>query len=214
MAKIKLPITTCLLALYFCLSVNAQAKELPLPAFPANFEVAEYQGQKGCIPDDNKYQFAVMENESLVPVGFHPLMDTPQEGPHLMNVLYSKSGNYAYTMSKKLNGMRCVYNKIENIRFGIAVINDLYKDIKYQVTDVDCHFDTKIINMCGSFKAVTTRLTNAGYKFDWSGTLSSQYRLSLLTKDEQSFYLKTDQKTGATRFIGVGTGAYEAYNIK
>jgi hypothetical protein len=34
------------------------AKNLPLPSFPASFEVAEYQGRKGCIVDDVKYKFA------------------------------------------------------------------------------------------------------------------------------------------------------------
>ena len=208
------PVAAGVLTLCFSFSAQTQARELPLPSFPASFEVAEYQGQKGCIPDDTKFKFAVMENEGMVIAGMHPLIDTAKTGVHTMHFNDNPRKHYGYTMSFRDDGKQCIYNKIENVRFGNNVQNSLYEDIKHEVTANDCNFDVMVINICGSFKSVTTRLTNAGYKFDWSGHLSPQHSLTLLTKDEQSFYLKTDRKTGATIITGVGKGAYQAYEVK
>ena len=76
--------------LFLSAQYGVVAKNLPLPSFPASFEVAEYQGQKGCIPDEQNYRFAVMENEGLVTAGMHPLFATPEMGAHIMNLLYQR----------------------------------------------------------------------------------------------------------------------------
>ena len=35
----------------------------------------------------------------------------------------------------------------------------------------------------------------------------------MMTNDKQSFYLKTDSKTGATIIVGGGEGFYKPYNF-
>ena len=206
-----LKITACLFVFYLYIPAHIDAKELPLPAFPANFEVAVYKGQQGCIPDNDKYQFAVMENEGLVAAGMHPLIATAKTGAHIMNYLYQPKKNYGYTLSIKKDGKQCIYNKIKNMKFKNEVTTNLFSDVNHKVTKSDCDFDVKAVNLCGSFKAVTTRMTKAGYQFDWSGKIAKGYTLTLITKGEQSFYLKTKNSTAATIITGVGKGAYKHY---
>jgi len=198
------------------LSFNAQAQnDLPLPAFPANFEVAEYQGQKGCIPDDPNYQFAVMENEGLVTAGMHPLFATPEMGAHIMNFLYQREKNYGYTLSLKKDGKQCVYNKVSDVRFKDELSN-LFQlaSVKSPITEEDCKFDVQVINICGSYEALTGRLLKAGYEYDWQGTIENKnYTLTMMTNDKQSFYLKTDSKTGATIIVGGGEGLYKPFDV-
>jgi len=190
------------------------AKNLPLPSFPASFEVAEYQGKKGCIVDDPKYEFAVMENEGLVAEGMHPLLDTPTTGAHIMNLLYHPKKRYGYTLSFINDGMKCVYNKILNMRLGDEVKNTLVNTpAKRPVKEQDCNFDTKVVNLCGSYKSITARLSKAGYRYNWQGDLDERYKITLLSNETQSFYLKTDTLTSATIFIGAGEGVYKSYKF-
>jgi hypothetical protein len=206
-------LTAGVLALGVTFSAQAQ-DELPLPAFPASFEVAEYQGQKGCIPDDKRYKFAVMENEGLHLAGMHPLLDTAKTGVHIMNFLYQPEKNYGYTLSYRNDGKQCIYNKVNDVRFGDELTN-IFTTVSVQspITAKDCNFDVQAINICGSYEAVTGRLKRAGYEYDWQGTLDSDYKLTLMTKGEQSFYLKTDGGTGATIITGVGKGAYVPHDV-
>jgi len=207
----KILLELAFLALCLPVSAQSQIKVLPLPAFPASFEVAEYQGQKGCITDDTRYKFAVMENEGLHLAGMHPLLDTAKTGVHIMNYLYHPKKNYGYTLSFKSDGKQCIYNKINNMKFRNRVTTNLFSDVEHKVTEADCNFDVKAVNLCGSFKAVTTRMTKAGYKFDWSGNIGNGFTLTLISKSEQSFYLKTKDSTAATIITGVGKGAYKHY---
>jgi hypothetical protein len=193
------------------------AKNLPLPSFPASFEVVEYQGKKGCIVDDPKYEFAVMENEGLVAAGMHPLLDTPTTGAHIMNLLYHPKKRYGYTLSFINDGMKCVYNKILNVRFADA-INDkppIFSN-KSPVTAKDCNFDVRAVNLCGSYESIMARLIKGNYKYDWQGNIEGKYLLTLLSSSSvnQSFYLKTDILNGATIIIGGGKGVYKAYEFK
>ena len=203
-----------ILMVNFCFShtVFSQDKQLPFPQVPASFETVSYKGQPGCIPDEQQYLFAVMNNEGLFLAGAHPLLDTPDTGAHIMNFVYHPSSNYGYTLSFRNEGVICVENKIENMKFKNNVTTGIFDGVKHQVTKADCNFDVKAVNLCGSFKAVTTRMTKAGYKFDWSGNIANGYTLTLITKGEQSFYLKTKNSTAATIITGVGKGAYKHYD--
>jgi hypothetical protein len=209
-------VTAAALALSVSFGALAQDNsDLPLPSFPASFEVAEYDGQKSCIPDDPQYQFAVMQNEGLVPAGMHPLLETTKTAPHIMNFLYSPDKGYGYTLSLKKDGMQCVYNKISNVRFSDE-LNNMFSTVslKSPVTAQDCNFDIKAVNLCGSYEAVTGRLLKAGYQYNWQGSLDDQYKITLVSNDTQSFYLKTDTQTSATIITGVGRGAYKSYEVK
>lgn len=202
------------LLLNFCFSHStfAQDRKLPLPAFPASFEVAEYQGQKGCFVDNTRMKFAIMENEGMYLAGVHPLLDTSKTGVHIMNFIYHPDKKYGYTLSFRNDGKQCMYNKIHNMKFKNGVTANLFSDVNHKVTEADCNFDVKAVNLCGSFKAVTTRMTKVGYQFDWSGNIANGYTLTLITKGEQSFYLKTKNSTAATIITGVGKGAYKHYD--
>lgn len=197
---------------------TTQEKSLPFPSFPASFEAAYFNGKYGCIPDDARYQFAVMKNEGLVLAGMHPLMETAQTGVHIMNFLYHPDKNYGYTLAFRNEGTQCVYNKVTDVKFKSELTNvfsTVNSSSQSPITADDCNFDIKAVNICGSFEAVTGRLTKAGYEFDWSGNINNgDYRLSLMTKGNQSFYLKTDAGNGATIIMGVGKGAYVAYEHK
>jgi len=200
--------------LFLSAPYGAVAKNLPLPSFPASFEVAEYQGKKGCIVDEPKYQFAVMQNEGLVAAGMHPLLETTGTEVHIMNFLYHPNKRYGYTLSLRKDGMQCVYNKILNMRLGDEVKNTpANTTFKRPITEQDCNFDTKAINLCGSYKSITARLSKAGYRYNWQGDLDERYKITLLSNETQSFYLKTDTLTSATIFIGLGEGAYKTYEF-
>jgi hypothetical protein len=200
--------------LFLSASYGVVAKNLPLPSFPASFEVVEYQGKKGCIVDDVKYKFAVMENEGLVEEGMHPLLASPATGAHIMIFLYQPKKRYGYTLSFINDGMECVYNKISNVRFA-----DTLKDKppifanKSPVTAQDCNFDVRVINLCGSYESIMARMKKADYKYNWQGDLDERYKLTLISNDTQSFYLKTDTQTSATIFTGAGEGVYKSYKF-
>jgi len=61
---------------------SAQSKHLPLPSFPANFEIAEYKGNKGCIPDDTDYITAVAINAGTTLKGTLLSMQSPRDGAY------------------------------------------------------------------------------------------------------------------------------------
>jgi hypothetical protein len=131
-----------------------------------------------------------------------------------MNFLYHPNKRYGYTLSLRKDGMQCVYNKILNMRFADA-INDkppIFAN-KSPVTAQDCNFDVRVINLCGSYESITARMKKADYKYNWQGDLDERYKLTLISNDTQSFYLKTDQQTGATIYTGVGTGTYKSYEL-
>ena len=192
----------------------AAPTNLPFPSLPASFEEAKYHSKKGCIQDDKRLQFAVMKNEGMIPAGVHPLMDSPEVGVHVMTLIYSPTKNYGYTLSNKNDGMQCIYNKLENMKFENDVADSLLKvDEATKITPSDCRFDSMAINLCGSYESVTARLIKAGYQFNWQGDLGKNFLLTMLSKDQQSFYLKTDLANGATIITSVGKGKYQPYDM-
>ena len=192
------------------LSFNAQAQEkLPLPSFPASFEAAEYQGQKGCVPNDPQYRFSVMENEGMINVGSHPMLSTPQVGAHIMVMMYNQDKDYGYMMSNKADGKLCVTQKINNVKF-----HDQLNLIKVHHSEAlkpeDCTFAPQVLNLCGTFEQISGRLSNAGYSLDWQAENINGNTITMMSGTNQSWILTTNKDTGATIFTGAGKGEFSS----
>ena len=155
------PIAAGVLTLCFSFSAQTQAKELPFPSFPESFEKTSYQGQKGCIPDDTRYFFAVMKNEGLEYIGGHSQITFAKEGLFIMDVLYGKDIGYGYILENRGAGKECTQQKITNFK---KQINLNAVKTSHQVTPNDCTFSPQVLNLCGTLEQVANRLFKAGYK--------------------------------------------------
>ncbi|ATI01965.1 MULTISPECIES: hypothetical protein [Cycloclasticus] len=209
--KTKLGIAAGVLSFSFSMAAQSQAKELPLPAFPATFEDAVYNGEKGCIPNDPKYRFAVMENEGMTNVGRHPMLSIPREGAYILVMMYNKELHYGYMMSNKADGKLCVVNKIHYLESQEkATLLNFNK-----VTEIDliktneCTFEAQVLNLCGTFKQISERLTKAGYRYDWQAKNEDGNIITMLSGAGQSWILTTHAQTGATIFTGAGKGEFK-----
>tara|TARA_Y100000815_G_scaffold20223_1_gene17292 strand:- start:1070 stop:1756 length:687 start_codon:yes stop_codon:yes gene_type:complete len=196
-------------------SFGAQAQdELKFPSFPASFETAEYQGQKGCIPNDDRYEFAVMKNEGMERVGGHPLLETRKNGLHVMSMMYNAEKGYGYSLSIKGDGKMCVTDKYVSMKFSNQLSNNfttIAAKTKSPLTPEDCNFAEKAVNTCGSYHTLTNKLVKRDYRFDWQGTRADGKIATMLSGENQSFLLLTDAKTSATIIIGIGKGEFDYY---
>ena len=197
--------------LVLSLSFGALAQDqsdLLLPAYPASFEAANYGGQKGCVPDNAKYIFAVMENEGMVYLGRHPKMDTTKSGLHFMDLMYNPDKGYGYTMSNIGNGMQCVTQKLTSFKFH----NDLnLMKVKHSgaIKPEDCAFEPPMLNLCGTFEQISGRLTGGGYSQNWQAINEQSNAVTMFSGTGQSWLLTTNHFTGATVFTGAGKGEFE-----
>lgn len=209
--KTKLGIAAGLLTLSFSMAAQSQAKELPFPSFPANFEKATYQGKKGCIASNSKYKFAVMTNEGLKNYGSHSMYSTPKEGTYVLDMVYNHVKGYGYILSRKGDGKICVSELISDLKKRITpslLSNDSTIETK------DCSFSAAVLNLCGTFKQLSERLTKAGYRYDWQAKNEEGNIITMLSGTGQSWILTTHAQTGATIFTGAGKGEFEFSAIK
>ncbi|MEC7702018.1 MAG: hypothetical protein VX740_07765 [Pseudomonadota bacterium] len=212
-------IGTFLAASVMALSVSfgAQAQdELKFPSFPASFETATYQGQQGCIPNDDRYEFAVMKNEGMERVGGHPLLETRKDGLHVMSMMYNAEKGYGYTLSIKGDGMICVADKYETMKFSDELSNvftTVANVTKSPLTPADCEFADKAVNICASYEALTAKLINGGYHYDWQGQRADGKTVTMMSGADQSFQLMTDNSTGATIITGIGKGEFGYFKV-
>jgi hypothetical protein len=196
--------------LFLSAPYDVVAKNLPLPSFPASFEVAEYQGEKGCIPNSLEYRFAVTENEGMANIGRHSMLSTASEELHIMELLHNLSGSYGYMMSNKADGKLCISERMNNLKFRsqVEVPETQHSEV---FNTKDCSFTPSVINLCGSFEHISGRLIKAGYRYDWQAKKINGNILTMLSGSpaEQSWILETSYETGATIFVGAGKGEFK-----
>ena len=197
--------------LFISAQYGVVAKNLPLPSFPASFEVAEYQGQKSCVPNDPKYRFAVMENEGMTNVGRHPMFSPPQEGAYILVIMYNQEQHYGYIMSNRADGKLCVVKKISNLELQEkATLLNFNKMNEIDLIKAnECTFEPQVLNLCGTFKQLSERLTKAGYRYDWQAKNEDGNIITMLSGKGQSWILTTHAQTGATIFTGAGKGEFK-----
>lgn len=189
---------------------TAQERVLPFPSFPASFETSVYQGQQGCIPDDNRYEFAVMKNEGMSDFGVHPKLNIPGKGVFVMPLFYNAAKDYGYLMSQKGDGKVCVAEKITGLKTH-EQLNLMNVSHAAALTPEDCTFAPQVVNLCGTFERISARLINAGYSQDWQAKDSSGNTMTMFSGTGQSWITTTHAKTGATIFTAAGQGEFVKY---
>ena len=137
------PVAAGVLTLCFSFSAQTQARELPLPSFPASFEVAEYQGQKGCIPDATKFKFAGMEKDSLVKA----ILQKPGSRAEL-NLGIAKAANAGASQRSKPTKRRMRVLSAEDNKTNRLVLEKLLKSL-----NIDLEFAHDGVEAVEKFKS-------------------------------------------------------------
>lgn len=204
-------LAACLLISIFSCTAQADTSRLPFPKFPASIPDAEYSGKKGCVAINDKTPLllsAIAKNEKLMTVGALSFMRTPKDGAHAINIEYNPSLDYAYIMANKSEGALCVIEKLNKLTFqsiGNYQAINVVKSTKY--TANECGFTDRYGQICGTFKKVSGALEKNGFSIDWQGVKANGNILTLLSGNGKSYYLTTDNATGAT--VVTGTGKHE-----
>lgn len=206
---------TSLIIFGFSYAANAQIKKLPFPRFPVSVEESEYKGQKGCVAINKNTSFvlaAIMMNEGLISVGSMSLMETPKDGAHALRILYNNVNDYSYIVANKAEGSFCIIDKLTNMSFNNT---GSFKAISHEqsgkYTTDQCNFIKRYGQICGTFFQVSDALKKNGFDVDWQGKTEGGKILSLLSNDKKSYYLTTDNVTGATVVTGVGDYAFKFF---
>ncbi len=187
---------------------TAQEKALPFPNFPATLEEAVYQGQKGCIADNEDTDLvlgAIARNEGLSVVGALGLIETTKDGAHSFQMMYNQAKDYAYILANKAEGRLCIAEKLTDLSFQKA---GSFQQINYTVTEkyssAQCDFVPRYGQICGTFNQVSGALIKNGFRIDWQGADASGDVQTLLSGKNKTYQLTTDEQTGATVVTGVG----------
>lgn len=192
---------------------TVQEQTLPFPQFPASIEEAEYNGQKGCVAINDKTSLvlgAIMSNEGLMLVGGMSLMETTTDGAHAFRVLYNNVQDYGYILANKAEGSFCVINKLTNMSFkNTGNFQTVSHGQQGKYTTEQCNFTPRFGQICGTFGQVSGALKKNGFAIDWQGEKQNGDVLTLLSNDKKSYYLTTDDVSGATVVTGVGDYAFE-----
>ncbi len=207
-------LTAGLLALGLSFNAHAQ-NDLPLPAFPANFEVAEYQGQKGCVPDDSDYITAVSINSGAFLKGTQLVMQSPKDGKYNEVFYYNYLLDEGYLLSDKQDGKLCVIDKVTNLSFGTAgTFNQVVFD--GEITKRHCdQTPYRFEGVCGSFNSLSAKLTANGFDLQWQALDSDGNIKTLLSGNNKTYVLTTNTNNNATVLTKVSThGEYINYEDK
>lgn len=191
---------------------NAQQESLPFPSFPASFEEATYQGQKGCLPNDSRMIFAISKNEGMVRFGTSPVIQTPEDGVHTMLAVYNAAKDYGYILTSKADGKICVSDKLTDYSFkksGSFVA--LAEQVTYEVAN--CQFTPHYTNTCGTFNRLSGALINKGFEIDYQAMSSDGHIDTFLSGNGKSYRLTTHSETGATVITGNGTEEFVFHEI-
>ena len=149
-----------------------------------------------------------MENEGMSYLGKHHRMDTPRIGLHLMMLMYNSDKDYGYLMSNVGDGMDCVAQKLINLKFH-KKINFKDMSLSQEIKPEHCNFEPPMLNLCGTFKQLSERLTKAGYRYDWQAKNEDGNIITMLSGTGQSWIITTHAQTGATIFTGAGKGEFK-----
>lgn len=202
------PIAAGLLTLCFCISADAKSDERPFPMLPATLEEAVYQGQRGCVADNNDTDLvigAIARNEGLSVVGALGLIETTKDGVHSFQMMRRQNGNYAYILANKADGKLCVTDKFTKVSFKKAgKFSSLNITTSDKYTSTQCDFVQRYGQICGTFNQVSSSLMKNGFAIDWQGKNADGDIQTLLSGKGKSYLLTTDDKTGATVVTGVG----------
>lgn len=179
--------------------------------YPGTLETFEYNGQKGCVAINEETPLVmagIAKLEGLMPVGKLDFVKTLKDGAHAFNMQYSISGDYAYILANKAEGAFCISEKLHDLTFQNAghyqTIN-LVQNMAY--TSEQCSFTERYGQICSSFSKVSAALQRNGFAIDWQGIKDNGDVLTLLSGNGKSYFLTTDDASGAT--VVTGTGRYE-----
>ena len=204
--------STLLIFISFSQNAFSQDKKLPHPRLSANFEVAEYQGQKGCILNNGKYIAAISINSGAFLKGALRSVQSPRDGAYHETFFYNENEQVGYVMSNKQDGKLCLVDKIEDVSMGAAGAHSQVvfegKISKAQCDQIPNRFE----GICGSFKTLSAKLISKGFKLLWQGVDKSGHIKTWLSGNDKTYVLTTDKNNNATVLTGVSNdGNYKLY---
>lgn len=202
--------TKLLTSLLFLFTLSTQASELPLPSFPANFEVAEYKGQKGCIPGDSDYMTAVAENAGTKWVGTQKATQSPKNGKYHSILEYNADKDIGYILADKGSGKYCLIDKISDFTYKKIGTFQQVKFLGIVTKKMCAAIPYSFQGICGNFKTLLTKLVKNGFELQWQAKNRDGNILTLLSGKGKSYVLTTDKISNAT----VITEASSAFEYK
>jgi hypothetical protein len=199
-------ITAAAIALSVSFGALAQDNnELIIPGVPANFEVAEFQGQKGCVPYDQDYVLAVSINSGTKVKGTQLAMQSPKNGMYNEHLFYNENKGFGYILSDKQDGKICVIDKVYDVSFGSTGSFDQVV-FDGEITKNLCDkIPYRFEGVCGSFNGLTSKLSTKGFSLQWQGLDREGNIKTLLTSQDKTYVLTTDSTSNATVLTAAST---------
>ena len=191
---------------------NIKDSTRPFPLLPASIEESTHNGKKGCIPSDGNYLLGVTENEGLITLGAISFLQTPENGAHSLIVVYNADKDYGYTLTNKGDEMLCASEKLKNFEIQ-PLAKALTVNSQVSFSDEECSFTRHYTKTCGTFGKLAGGLQNNGFKINWQAEKHDGQILTLLSGNGKSYYLTTNQDTGATLITGSGKDEFTLINI-
>ena len=192
-------------------TTSGVAKELRFPDFPATLENSVYGAVQGCLENDPRVLTAISRNEGISIIGGVRIMETQVEGVHSVTTL--KGDKYGITLAFKGGETLCVGDKLYNMVVGKRLEHTALKhSVETRYTDKQCGFTPRYGAVCGAFDKVAGGLIKNGFAIDYQGVLGNGHIKTLLSGNEKSYYLTTDNTTGATVVTGVGKYEFTPIN--
>tara|TARA_R110002167_G_scaffold316099_1_gene521650 strand:+ start:122 stop:889 length:768 start_codon:yes stop_codon:yes gene_type:complete len=185
--------------------------------YPGVLETFKHNGQKGCVAyneETPKVLALIAKLEGLMPVGKLDFVRTLKDGVHAFNMQYSISGDYAYILANKAEGALCISEKLHDLTFqntGHYQAINLVQNTAY--TSEQCSFTNRYGQICGTFDKVSAALKGNGFAVDWQGIKDNGDVLTLLSGNGKSYFLTTDNATGATVVTGTGRHEFEYIDV-
>jgi hypothetical protein len=182
-----------------CLSFDIMSNDkLPLPSFPANFEVAEYEGSKGCIPDDPTYMTAVAENAGTKWIGIQQATQSLKNGKYHAIIQYNAKKDIGYILADRHKGNMCLIEMFSNFSY---MQTGKFEQVAYRglITKNMCSLiPYSFKGICGNFTLLSSKLIKNGFELQWQAKNIEGNIITLLSGKNKSYVLTTDRNSNAT----------------
>ena len=185
---------------------TAQSK-LPLPSFPSSFEVSEYKGKKGCVPNHAKYIISVATNLGARFKGIQESMQSPKVGKYNESIYFNKVTKTAYIMSNIKDGKLCLVDIVTDISIGAA---GTFTQVNYDgaITKQQCdQIPYSYEGTCGNFNQISNALIAKGFNLLWQGKDIEGNIKTWMSGNGKTYVLTTNYSNNATVFTALSTAS-------
>lgn len=199
-----------ILLVLFPLSISFDAiaqTKLPFSSFPPSFEVAEYKGKKGCVPNNAKFITFVATNLGARFKGRQESMQSPKVGKYNESIFFNKVTRTAYIMSNIKDGKLCLVDIVTDISIGAS---GTFTQVNYDgaITKQQCEqIPYSYEGACGNFNQISNALIAKGFNLLWQGKDMEGNIKTWMSGNGETYVLTTNYSNNATVFTALSTAS-------